>query len=99
MSTEDLEAKRKADDFTALAVATDKGNIEMAKHMVEKNSKLLAICDCYGCIPVVRAVGVGQMRIALYFYSLTPLEVLLSDNGLQGIQLLSQSIYMENFGM
>ncbi|XP_062175363.1 uncharacterized protein LOC133880430 isoform X2 [Alnus glutinosa] len=80
MSVEDLAIP---DTFgnTPLVAALDAGNYMMAACMLRKNNKLIGIEDSEQRIPVIQAIGNGDIELARYLYSLTPLEDLTKENG------------------
>ena len=80
MSEENLEIKE-SDGFTALALAAYKGNYPIAECMLEKNENLIRIATNDGDIPVVLALLNGHLKLARYLYLLTPLEILMLENG------------------
>ncbi|KAL5549503.1 hypothetical protein UlMin_004734, partial [Ulmus minor] len=98
MTPQDLEIQQIVLGQTAFEMAVGKGNIPMAKCMVEKNQNLFCIVNSSGVIPIAIAVNHGQKQMARYLYHLTlQQEVLLSDNGKHGADLMSKSIYNNMF--
>ena len=100
MSEDDLELK---DNYgiTALQYAafnSNKNNVKAVKCMVEKNKRVLTIPSAHGWIPVTRALECGHTEVARYLYSLTPVEVLLPENGKHGADLLHQCYHSKMFG-
>ena len=57
--------------LTALAQAAILQNTGMVNCMLKKNTYLLNIPDCWGCIPLVTALEYGNVEMArrLYFFS------------------------------
>jgi hypothetical protein len=57
--------------LTALAQAAILQNTGMVNCMLKKNTDLLHIPDCWGCIPLVTALEYGNVEMArrLYFLS------------------------------
>ncbi|KAL5568400.1 hypothetical protein UlMin_024975, partial [Ulmus minor] len=93
MTPQDLEIKANGHSATAFDIAVDKGNISMAKCMVEKNRNLLNFTDCANFIPIVNAVNAGQKQMARYLYPLTIEHgVLFSNNGMHGAELMIKCI-------
>ena len=80
MSEENLEIKD-IYGFTALARAASFGNYRVAECMLEKNENLIGIATNRGDIPVVLALLNGHLKLARYLYLLTPLEILMLENG------------------
>ena len=97
MSEENLEIKD-IDGFTALALAAYKGNYPIAECMLEKNEKLLGIATENGTIPVVLALKNGHLKLARYLYLLTPLEILMPENGTMGASVVCEAIYNKALG-
>ncbi|GKV49649.1 hypothetical protein SLEP1_g56388 [Rubroshorea leprosula] len=84
-------------DNTALALATMYGNTEIAKYLVSKDSTLLSIEDVDQAIPVVTACRQGHKEMTNFLYSETPFEILLSENGKQGSELLRWCLTSKRF--
>ncbi|KAL5549509.1 hypothetical protein UlMin_004740, partial [Ulmus minor] len=98
MTPQDLEIQENLLNHTAFEMAVEKGSIPMAKCMVEKNQNLLCIVNSSDIIPIAIAVNHGQKWMARYLYPLTlQQEVLLSDNGKHGADLVNKSIYNNMF--
>ncbi|KAL5568412.1 hypothetical protein UlMin_024987, partial [Ulmus minor] len=97
MTAEELEIED-CDGFTAFLIAVDKGNIPMAKCMVEKNANLLSIVTDNLILPVRSAIRSGRKEMAHYLYSLTvQQQVLLENNGLLGATLIVSCIFHSMF--
>ena len=97
MSEENLEIKD-IDGFTALAQAAFNGNYPIAECMLEKNENLIRIANTKGAIPVVLALLNGHLKLARYLYLLTPLEILLPENGAIGATVVCEAIYNNALG-
>ncbi|XP_050365308.1 uncharacterized protein LOC126783816 [Argentina anserina] len=97
MKEDDLAIKGK-DEKTALVVATNRGDIEMARCMVTKNKKLVSIPDRSGRLPVVLAYRNSHWNLAKYLYENTPPEDLMPENGPNGATLISQCFYAKKYG-
>ena len=97
MSEGNLEI-RDNEGFTALALATCNGNYRMAECMLEKNENLIRIETSDGTIPVVLALYNGHLKLGRYLYFLTPLEILMANNGTSGASLLCVAIYSKALG-
>jgi ankyrin repeat protein len=83
---------------TALSHALAAGNYRMAACMIRKNNDLLSIQDSNELIPVNEAIGHGNIELARYLYSLTPLEDLMPERGVDGATLCTQAIYNRSLG-
>ncbi|KAL0008147.1 hypothetical protein SO802_009649 [Lithocarpus litseifolius] len=92
MSEDNLEIKD-IYGYTALAQAAYIGNYRIAECMLEKNEKLISIGIDNGSIPVVLALFNGHLKLGRYLYSLTPLEILMPENGTMGASIVSEAIY------
>ena len=97
MSKENLEIKE-FEGFTALARACYNGNYRMAECMLGKNENLIRIATKEGDIPVVLALFNGHLKLARYLYLLTPLEILMPENGTTGAQVVCVAIYRNALG-
>ena len=97
MSEENLEIKN-TDGYTALARAAYSGNYRMAECMLEKNENLISYRDNNGDIPVVLALLNGHLKLGRYLYSLTPLEILMRENGTMGATVVCEAIYNKALG-
>ncbi|KAL6287614.1 hypothetical protein ACE6H2_012004 [Prunus campanulata] len=96
MAEEDLEIQD-ANGVTVIGIAAAKGLAQVAKCIVEKNKKILSL-PCLGYqIPLLAAYSSGHWKLARFFYSLTPLEALLRDNGIGGAELISESLIAKEF--
>ena len=85
--------------YTALALAARLNGIEeMAMCMISLNQNLVSIKAMDGSIPIVLASGNGHKKMTRYLFTVTPLPILLQDNGRNGALLLSQCISNEIFG-
>ncbi|GLT26498.1 hypothetical protein SLA2020_015600 [Shorea laevis] len=82
---------------TALKYASLYGNIEIAKHLLSKDSTLLSMEDDNQEIPVVTACGQGHKEVTNFLYSETTFEILLRENGKQGSQLLRRCFSSQRF--
>ena len=96
MSEETLEIKD-IFGFTALARAAYNGNYRMAECMLGKNENLIRIVT-ENRIPVVVAFGNGHLKLARYLYLLTPLEILMPENGHMGASVVCAAIYNKALG-
>ena len=96
MSEENLEIKD-IFGFTALARAAYNGNYRMAECMLGKNENLIRI-ETENRIPVVVAIGNGHLKLARYLYLLTPLEILMPENGHMGASVVCAAIYNKALG-
>ena len=96
MSEENLEIKD-IFGFTALAQASYNGNYRMAECMLGKNENLIRIVT-ENRIPVVVAFGNGHLKLARYLYLLTPLEILMPENGHMGASVVCAAIYNKALG-
>ena len=96
MSEENLEIKD-IFGFTALARAAYNGNYRMAECMLGKNENLIRI-ETENRIPVVVAIGNGHLKLARYLYLLTPLEILMPENGHMGPSVVCAAIYNKALG-
>ena len=97
MSEENLEIKD-TDGFTALARVACFGNYRIAECMLGKNENLIIIGADEGTIPVVLALYNGHLKLARYLYLLTPLEILLPENGTMGASVVCEAIYNKALG-
>ena len=84
--------------FTALACATYSGNYRIAECMLGKNENLISIRNNKGQTPVVLALFHGHLKLARYLYFLTPLEILLPENGTMGATVVCEAIYNNALG-
>ena len=91
MSEENLEIKD-IDGFTALALAAYIGNYRIAECMLGKNENLISIQNNQGDIPVALALYYRHLKLARYLYLLTPLEILMPENGIMGATVVCQAI-------
>ncbi|GLT33968.1 hypothetical protein SLA2020_085180 [Shorea laevis] len=100
MSETDLEKKteRRGGGHTALTLVATTGRTHMARCIVKKSSKLLAIKNDQGFIPVSAACAVGHKEMTYYLYSVTPPEVLLSENDMGGFILIKSGMDNKIFG-
>ena len=92
MSEENLEIKNIL-GYTALALAAYYGNYRMAECMLGKNENLISIGADEGILPVLMALLNGRVKLARYLYSLTPLEILMPENGTMGTAIVCQAIF------
>ena len=97
MSKENLEIKHFR-GFTALVSASCSGNYRMAECMLEKNENLISIGDKDGYIPLFWALTNGHVRLFRYLYLLTPLEILMPENGTTGAIVVCAAIYNNALG-
>ena len=97
MSVENLEIK---DNFgaTALTVATLKGYYRIAECLLGKNENLIRFGGDGGNIPLISALYCGHLNLARYLYLLTPLEILLPENGFIGATVVCEAIFNKAFG-
>jgi hypothetical protein len=91
MFEEDLAIPNNAGS-TALVNAVCVGNYRMAACMLRKNNNLIRIRDGK-VIPVNQAIFIGHIELARYLYSLTPLEHLMLEGGIDGSTLCIHAIY------
>ncbi|XP_050281377.1 ankyrin repeat-containing protein ITN1-like isoform X4 [Quercus robur] len=92
MSEENLEIKD-FEGFTALAQASFRGSYRMVECMLGKNKNLTSMGHDEGNIPLILALYNGQLDLARYLYLLTPLEILVPENGTMGAAIVSEAIY------
>ncbi|KAL4599529.1 hypothetical protein ACB092_11G133100 [Castanea dentata] len=92
MSEENL-AIEDYEGCTALAQAAYIGNYRIAECLLGKNKDLISIPNNMGTIPVVLALYNGHLKLGRYLYFLTPLEILMANNGTSGASLLCVAIY------
>ena len=97
MSKENLEIKH-FQGFTALVSASCSGNYRMAECMLEKNENLISIGDKDGYIPLFWALTSGHVRLFRYLYLLTPLEILMPENGTMGAKVVCAAIHNNALG-
>ncbi|KAI4347985.1 hypothetical protein L6164_008751 [Bauhinia variegata] len=97
MQEGDLEWRNQYGE-TALATAACTETIEMAKCMIQKNRKLSMIPANNGSLPVTRAVHRNKKEMALYLYSVTPLEELKLGKGCHGANLLLECFLSDAIG-
>ena len=97
ISKENLEIKD-FQGFTALARACYNGNYRMAECMLGKNENLISIRTGQNKIPLFLALLNGHLRLARYLYLLTPLEILLPENGTMGANVVCAAIYSKALG-
>jgi ankyrin repeat protein len=83
---------------TPLVGALNAGNYRMTACMLRKNNNLVSIEDEDKRIPVIQAIGNGDIELARYLYSLTPLEDLTKENGAHGATLCTCAIYTRSLG-
>ncbi|KAG5239581.1 protein ACCELERATED CELL DEATH [Salix suchowensis] len=91
MSVEELEIQ---DDVgnTALSCAAIVGITKMAECLVSKNQNLVTFVNENEWIPLVEACICNYKDMALYLYSVTPVEFLCQDNGNHGSFFLQCAI-------
>ncbi|KAM3685086.1 hypothetical protein ACJW30_11G089800 [Castanea mollissima] len=92
MSDDNLEIKD-IFGFTALSWAAYNGHYRIAECLLRKNESLISIGDQRGDIPVVLALFNGHLKLARYLYLLTPLEILVPENGTIGATVVCEAIY------
>ena len=97
MSKENLEIKD-FEGYTALALACYNGNYRMAECMLGKNENLISIRTDRNKIPLFLALLNGHLRLARSLYLLTPLEILLPENGTTGAKVVCEAIYNNALG-
>ena len=97
MSEENLEIKE-IYGYTALAGAAYHGNYRIAECMLGKNESLVSIANNEGVIPVVLALYNGHLKLARHLYLLTPLEILLPENGTMGASVVCEAIFNKALG-
>ena len=91
MSEENLEIKD-FEGFTALAQASFRGSYRMVECMLGKNKNLTSMGNDEGNIPLILALYNGQLDLARYLYLLTPLEILMPENGPKGAAVVCAAI-------
>ena len=97
MSKENLEIKD-FEGYTALARACYNGNYRMAECMLGKNENLISIRTDRNEIPLFLVLLNGHLRLARLLYLLTPLEILLPENGTTGAKVVCEAIYNNALG-
>ncbi|BFG21071.1 hypothetical protein CerSpe_073450 [Prunus speciosa] len=98
MSEEDLKLKEN-EGWTALALAAQRGNIEMVECMVRKNEKILSIPNEEdNMTPILHASLNENWDVVNYLYSVTPLQDLMPGKGPYGAGLLYNFILGMKFG-
>ena len=96
MSEEDLTIPNNVGNTTLVNVICV-GNYRMAVCMLRKNNNLIRIRDCKDIL-VNLAMLIGHIELAQYLYSLTPLEDLMPESGIDGFTLCIQAIYNRSLG-
>ncbi|KAJ7974921.1 Ankyrin repeat-containing protein [Quillaja saponaria] len=86
MSEEAIEI-RDNEGYTALAILTSSGTVEMARWVIKKNKKVVTIANNYNLIPVSLAIKYGHIEMASYLYSVTPSEELMPEKGIYDMAL------------
>lgn len=81
-----------------MTLAALHGNTEIAKCLFKRNKKLVTIVNSEGRTPVFIACIGGHKDTTRYLYFMTPIEFLLSQNGIHGSALLSCCIWAKQFG-
>ena len=97
MTEENLEIKD-IYGYTALAQAAYAGNYRIAECMLGKNENLISIATNEGDIPVVLSLFNGHLKLARNLILLTPLEILMPENGTMGATVVCQAIYNKALG-
>jgi ankyrin repeat protein len=97
MSEEDLAIQNTYGN-TALVGIMDHENYRMAGFVLRKNNNLVRIKDSNEEIPVNKAIFNGHIKLARYLYSLTPLDDLMPERGVDGATLCTQAIYNRSLG-
>jgi ankyrin repeat protein len=97
MSAEEL-AIPNTNGCTPLVGALNAGNYRMAACMLRKNENLIGIEDSNSDIPVIQAIGNGDIELPRYLYSLTPLKDLTKENGAHGSTLCTLAIDSRSLG-
>ncbi|KAF7801037.1 ankyrin repeat-containing protein NPR4-like isoform X1 [Senna tora] len=89
------------DGFTPLAIAAcNSGHLRLAQCMVNKNCNILTIpIKKQNLLPVTLALQPSYNEMGYYLYSLTPLELLKAENGIQGVRLLYWCFRMGELGV
>ncbi|XP_021800090.1 uncharacterized protein LOC110744426, partial [Prunus avium] len=99
MSEEDLKLKEN-DGWTALALAAQRGYIEMVKCMVRKSMKILSIPnEKDNMTPILHASLNEHWDVVDSLYSVTPLQDLMPKKGPYGATLLYNFIIGMKFGI
>ncbi|KAL5568768.1 hypothetical protein UlMin_025343 [Ulmus minor] len=96
MSEEEIEIQNSVGN-TALSLASFSGTTRIAECMTRKSKRILGIANQLEDIPVTIAVYCRHTSMAYYLYSVTPLDVLLPDNGCYGASLLTFAIQLKYF--
>ncbi|KAJ6317331.1 hypothetical protein OIU76_012966 [Salix suchowensis] len=91
MSEKDLEIQDDEGN-TALSRAANVGITKMADCLVSKNKNLVTFVHKDNSIPLVEACLASHKDMALYLYSVTPVEFLCHDNGIHGSRFLQSAI-------
>ncbi|KAJ6428789.1 hypothetical protein OIU84_020452 [Salix udensis] len=92
MSEQDLEIQDN-EGSTALSIAAIVGITEMAECLVSTNKNLVTVVNKYKKIPLVEACITNHKDMALYLYSVTPVQFLCDqDNGHYGSLFLQCAI-------
>ena len=66
--------------------------------MLGKNQNLINISSKQEDNPVVLALLNGHLKLARYLYLLTPLEILMPENGTRGATVVCEAIYNKALG-
>ena len=98
LMSEEILAIKDNESCTALAQAAYIGNYRIAECLLGKNKDLISIPNNMGTIPVVLALYNGHLKLGRYLYLLTPLEILIANNGTSGASLLCVAIYSKALG-
>ncbi|KAJ6317328.1 hypothetical protein OIU76_012965 [Salix suchowensis] len=91
MSEKELEIQDNAGN-TALFSAATVGITKMAECLVSKNPNLVTLLDEDKTTPLAEACARNHKDMALYLYSVTPVEFLCQDNGNHGSLFLQYAI-------
>ena len=98
MSVEELEIQDNEGN-TALSRAAIVGITKMADCLVSKNQNLVTFVNEKKWIPLVEACICNYKDMALYLYSVTPVEFLCDqDNGIHGSNFLQCAIGAQMLG-
>ncbi|KAG2682379.1 hypothetical protein I3843_11G189700 [Carya illinoinensis] len=79
--------------YTAITETVMRGNHELTECILNKNKKLISITNHIGNLPLIQAIYYGQLKMARYLYSLTPLEDLLPAKDYNGPNFFTYCIY------
>lgn len=84
--------------YTAITETVMRGNHELTECILNKNKKLISITNHMGNLPLIQAIYYGQLEMARYLYSLTPLDDLLPAKDYNGPNFFTYCIYTGTLG-